>query len=92
MTPSLADRFNRTGFSRWVNSGQGRVFRSAAALTFLTVGFIFRDHALGIAAMAWSPVPLSAGLFDLCWISAALGGPLRSAEIRNGQRRTPVGV
>jgi hypothetical protein len=43
---------------------------------------LYRDHALGIVSMVWSVVPLSAGAFDLCYVSAALGGPLRGAEIR----------
>jgi hypothetical protein len=35
--------------------------------------------------MAFSILPLSAGGFDWCYISAALGGPLRGAEIRARQ-------
>ncbi len=82
---SLAARFNRTGFSRWVNSRAGRLFRLSAGVAFLVVGLLLRDSALGIALMAWSVVPLSAGTFDLCWISAVLGGPVRSATIRAQQ-------
>ncbi|TCJ29905.1 DUF2892 domain-containing protein [Nocardioides jejuensis] len=83
--PSLAERFNCTGFSRWVNSPTGRGFRLTAGTTFLVVGFLLRDSGLGIALMAWSVVPLSAGAFNLCWISAVLGGPLRSMTIRQQQ-------
>lgn len=82
---SAAERFNATGFSRWVNSDAGRVFRLCAGGVFLTTGFLMRDSAVGIALMAWSVVPLSAGIFNLCWISAVLGGPLRSATIRETQ-------
>lgn len=82
---SLADRFNRTGFSRWVNSGTGRAFRLGAGAAFLTAGWVLRDSGVGIALMAWSVVPLSAGLFNLCWISAVLGGPVRSEAIRAQQ-------
>ena len=77
-----ADRFNETGFSRWINSSPGRAFRLTAGMAFLAVGLVFREHPLGVAALVWSPVPLSAGLFDLCWISAVLGGPLRGRTIR----------
>lgn len=76
-----ADRFNETGFSRWINSGAGRAFRLAAGTAFLVTGFALRDSTLGIVLMAWSVVPLSAGAFNLCWISAVLGGPVRSREI-----------
>lgn len=82
---SVAERFNATEFSRWVNGPRGRAFRLVAGAAWLAFGLVFRDHWWGIAAMAWSVLPLSAGIFDLCWISAALGGPLRSRTIRAGQ-------
>lgn len=82
---SRADRFNATGFSRWVNGPRGRVFRLVAGGAWLTFGLVFRDHWWGMAAAGWSFFPLSAALFDVCWISAALGGPLRSRTIRSGQ-------
>lgn len=74
--------FNHSRFSQLVNSSGGRVFRLLAGATFLVAGFAARSHAAGIAAMVWSVVPLSAGVFDVCWISALLGGPLASARIR----------
>lgn len=76
-----ADRFNQTGFSRWINSAPGRAFRLTAGTAFLVTGLVLRDSTLGIVLMAWSVVPLSAGIFNLCWISAVLGGPVRSREI-----------
>lgn len=78
---SRADRFNATGFSRWVNGSRGRAFRLVAGATWLTFGLVFRDHWWGVAAAMWSVVPLTAGIFNLCWISAALGGPLSSRTI-----------
>lgn len=82
---SRGDRFNATAFSCWVNGPSGRLFRIVAGAVWLTVGLVFRDQWWGVAAMAWSVFPLSAGLFDLCWISAALGGPLKGRTIRAGQ-------
>jgi len=78
----LEERFNRSGFSRFLNSPAGRVFRLLAGLVFLVVGFIYRHHALGVVSMMWGLFPLSAGVFDICYISAALGGPLSGAKIR----------
>lgn len=40
---------------------------------------------MGIAALVWSVFPLSAGAFDVCYISAALGGPLSGSKIREQQ-------
>lgn len=89
---TIADRFNQTGFSRWINSSPGRAFRLTAGTAFLLTGFVLRDSTLGVVLMAWSVVPLTAGVFNLCWISAVLGGPLRSAEICDLQRAGRQGV
>lgn len=88
---SKADAFNRTALSRFVNSSAGRVFRLVAGLAFLTVGLLFRDHVLGVIALAWSALPLSAAALDVCWISAVLGGPLAGTKIRafQGQLASP---
>ncbi len=80
------EAFNRSGFSQLVNSPAGRVFRLVAGATFLAAGWVHRAHPAGVAAMAWSVLPLSAGAFDVCWISAVLGGPLSGAKIRAARR------
>jgi hypothetical protein len=81
-----AERFNRSGFSRFINSPAGRVFRFAAGLVFLGVGYVYRGHALGVISIVWSVLPLTAGAFDLCYLSALLGGPLSGAKVRAGQK------
>jgi hypothetical protein len=78
----LEEGFNRSGLSRYLNSPAGRIFRLVAGAGFLVVGYLFRDHTLGVVSMVWSVLPLSAGAFDLCYISALLGGPLSGAKIR----------
>ncbi len=80
---SSAEVFNRSWFSRFINSRAGRVFRLVAGTLFLVVGYLYRDHTLGVISMVWSVVPLSAGAFDMCFISAILGGPLFGAKIRD---------
>jgi hypothetical protein len=82
---SRADRFNATAFSRWVNGPRGRAFRLAAGVVWLGYALVARDQWWGVAAGAWSFFPLTAGLFDICWISAALRGPLQGSAIRAGQ-------
>jgi len=84
---SRAEAFNRSGFSRFINSQAGRVFRLVAGMGFLVVGYLFRHHPLGVISMVYSVVPLSAGAFDICFISAVLGGPLSGAKIREAQRQ-----
>ena len=83
----MHEAFNRSAFSRFINSPQGRIFRLAAGTGFLVLGFLYRDHTLGLVSMVWSVLPLSAGAFDLCYISAVLGGPLSGATIRGAHAR-----
>ena len=81
-TRTASDRFNRSGFGRFINSRSGRVFRLAAGTGFLIAGLLALPSALGIGLLVWSVLPLSAGVFDVCWISAALGGPLSGSRVR----------
>jgi hypothetical protein len=80
---SLHEAFNRSALSRFLNSTPGRVFRLVAGVGFLAVGLVYRNHALGLAAIIWSALPLTAGGFDVCYISAALGGPFSGEKIRH---------
>ncbi len=83
---SLAASFNQSGFSHFLNGPSGRVFRIVAGLGFLILGLVFRDHLLGVLSLVWSVFPLSAGAFDICYISAALGGPLSGKQIRSAYK------
>ena len=75
--------FNRSGFSRFLNSPAGRIFRVVAGIGFLVIGYVYRGHALGVLSMVWGVLPLSAGALDICYVSALLGGPLSGAKIRS---------
>jgi hypothetical protein len=76
------ESFNQSGFSKFLNSMAGRVFRVAAGFVFLLIGYIFREHTLGVISMVWGILPLSAGVLDICYVSAVLGGPLSGRRIR----------
>jgi hypothetical protein len=80
---SMHEYFNQSGFSKFINSMGGRIFRLAVGIGFLVAGYIYRNHTLGIISMVWSVLPISSGLFDFCLISAVLGGPLSGTKIRN---------
>ena len=79
---SLAKRYNGSALGRWIVSPAGRGFRLIAGSGFALAGVRYRGTPAGKAALIWSVFPLSAGGLDLCWISAALGGPLRGAACR----------
>lgn len=85
----LAAGFNRSGFSRFINSPFGRIFRIVAGTGFLIVGLVFREYPLGVLSVVWSIFPLSAGALDVCYISAVLGGPIAGKTIR-GKYQTGV--
>ncbi len=79
---SRHENFNRSGFSKFLNSPAGRIFRLLVGAGFLTVGFIYRGHTLGVLSMVWGALAMSAGALDICYLSAVLGGPLSGAKIR----------
>lgn len=86
---TLADTFNRSRFGRFLNRPEGRVFRVAAGTAFLVTGLLTRHTRLGLAALAWSVFPLTAGGFDVCYVSAALGGPFAGKRIRASNANEP---
>jgi len=83
---SIEEAFNRSAVSRFLNSPSGRVFRLVAGTGFLVVGFVYRENWLGVLSMMWGVLPFSAGAFDICFISALLGGPISGAKIRDKQK------
>lgn len=80
---SIQETFNRSALSRFLNSRAGRIFRILAGVVFLIVGYIYHNHFPGILSMVWGIFPLSAGAFDICYISAFLGGPISGSKIRS---------
>jgi hypothetical protein len=80
------ESFNQSGFSKFLNSPAGRILRIVVGIGFLVVGYIYRYHALGVISMVWGVLPLSAGVLDICYVSAALGGPLSGKKIRSNQK------
>jgi len=82
---SLADTFPRTAFARFINSPTGRVVRIIAGLGLIAWGYTQRATTAGIVLMIVGLIPLAAGAFDWCIISALLGGPLSGATIRGSK-------
>ena len=77
------ESFNQSGFSKFLNSPAGRILRLVTGIGFLVVGYVYRNHALGVLSMVWGVLPLSAGAFDICYVSAALGGTVSGKKIRS---------
>jgi len=83
---SLAESFGQTAFARFVNSPAGRVLRVVVGLGLIAWGYSLRATNAGLALMVVGLVPLAAGTFNWCVISALLGGPLDGARV--GKRNT----
>lgn len=82
---SLAQSFARSAFARFINTPTGRVVRVVAGLACIAWGYSQRETAAGLAVMLIGFVPLAAGAFNLCLISALLGGPIRGDRVRPGE-------
>lgn len=80
---SLVDSFARTGFARFINSPTGRITRIVAGLGLIAWGYAQRAGTGGIVLIVVGLIPLVAGVFDLCLISALLGGPIRASRLRS---------
>jgi hypothetical protein len=79
---SIAESFGRSGFARVVNSPSGRLARLVAGIGLIAWGYTLRGSGTGLVLMVIGLVPVVAGAFDLCLISAILGGPISGARIR----------
>jgi hypothetical protein len=75
---SIAESFGRSGFAKFINSPAGRIARIVVGLVLIVWGYTSSSIVLIIIGF----VPLVAGAFDLCLISALLGGPISGAKIR----------
>jgi hypothetical protein len=84
------EKFNHSKFSKFLNNKTGRIFRMGMGIGFIVVGYIFREHALGSLSIMWGILAFSAGFFDVCFISAVLGGPLAGAKIRAVNAEAPT--
>ena len=79
---SIAESFGRSGFARFVNSPAGRIARLVVGIGLIVWGYTQLDTGMGFVLIVIGFVPLAAGAFDLCLISALLGGPISGARIR----------
>ncbi len=81
---SLAEPFGRSAFARLMNSPAGRVARIVVGLALIGWGATRLPGSGGIGLIVVGLIPLAAGLFDLCLVSAFLGGPIRGARVLKG--------
>lgn len=83
--PVLQEGFETTGFAQFMASPAGRVLRGVAGAAMIGGGIAIGD-AGGTALALAGALPLSAGVLDLCYVSALFGGPIRGEDIREAGR------
>lgn len=79
---SIAESFGRSGFAKFINSPTGRIARLVVGLALIVWGYTQLDSGTGIVLIIIGLVPLTAGAFDLCLVSALLGGPISGKKVR----------
>jgi hypothetical protein len=77
--------FATSGFGQFMASPAGRVLRIAAGVGMIAGGIAMDSNGGNALAIAGA-IPLSAGLFDVCWLSPIFGGPLKGADIRAAKK------
>ena len=82
---SLAESFGRSSFARFINSASGRVVRIVAGVGLIVWGYSQLSSAMGVVLIVVGCVPLAAGVFNLCLISALLGGPISGKQLSSRQ-------
>jgi len=80
---SLAESFGRSGFARFINSPTGRVARIVAGIVLVGWGYTQLGTGVGVVLIIVGLVPLLAGAFDWCLVSAILGGPISGQRLRD---------
>lgn len=83
---SIAESFGQSGFAQFINSPAGRLARLVAGAGLIIWGYTQRGTGTAVVLMAVGLVPLAAGAFNLCIISALLGGPISGARIAKSKR------
>ena len=78
--------FAQSAFAQFMASPAGRVIRVLAGVLLVGWGYTLRGQTMGTVLMVVGLLPLVAGTFDICVLSALLGGPLSGAAIRKGAK------
>jgi hypothetical protein len=78
---SQAESLGGSGFARFINSAAGRVGRIVAGLGLICWGVLSQAGSARLVLVVIGLVPLVAGVFNLCLISALLGGPISGSRV-----------
>lgn len=71
--------------AQFLATSTGRVIRIVAGVAIILIGYLWVDAPWKYVLEAVGLVPIAAGVFDFCLISAATGHPFWGKDIR-GER------
>jgi hypothetical protein len=75
--------FAQTEFAQFLAGGAGRITRIVAGILLVWAG-ISIDHATwSIVLYVVGAVPILAGVFDVCLLTALFGGPFSGRRVRS---------
>jgi hypothetical protein len=86
-SPRSRSGFAATPLAQFLAGTGGRTVRAVVGVILLIVGLAVIGGVIGVIVAIIGLVPIAAGLFDFCLLSALLGGPLRGRDIRAAGRR-----
>ena len=78
---SIAESFSQSGFARFISSSAGRFIRGVAGAGLIAWGYPDRSSSTGLVLMAVGVLFVVVGVFNLCLISALLGGPISGSRM-----------
>ena len=78
--------FAQSGFAQFMASAAGRILRIIAGVLILYWGYTKWGTTAGTVLVIIGLIPFLAGLFDVCIITGAIGGPFSGPKIRQLKR------
>ena len=86
-SPRSRSGFAATPLAKFLAGTAGRTVRLLAGVVLVIAGLTWLGGTVGLIVAIIGLVPIAAGLFDFCLLSALLGGPLRGRDVRAAGRR-----
>jgi len=75
--------FAQTGFAQFLAGGAGRITRIIAGILLVGAGIAIDNATWSAVLYVVGAVPILAGVFDVCLLTALLGGPFSGRRVRS---------
>lgn len=75
-------RFAETAFAQFLAGTAGRLTRIVAGIALVWIGIAIDDSTWSVVLYVVGAVPILAGIFDVCLVTALFGGPFSGRRVR----------